>query len=59
MCQYNATCPTTRHRPGTVCPVEVRRENRERRAAAKLWGAVVALAFTAVSYGLVYLFVLR
>ncbi len=59
MCQYNATCPTTRHRPGTVCPVEVRRENRERRVARQLWGAVVALAIMAVTYGLVYWYVLR
>lgn len=43
MCQYNATCPTTRHRPGTVCPVEVRRENRERKAAGKLLGSALSL----------------
>lgn len=31
MCQYQSECPTTRHRPGTKCPVRVGIENHNRK----------------------------
>lgn len=57
MCQYNDTCPTTRHRPGTVCPVEVRARNREARQVRQLWGVVTVLAITAGTYGFWWFFI--
>ncbi len=31
MCQYQSTCPTTRHRPGTVCPERHRIQKHNRK----------------------------
>lgn len=31
MCQYQSTCPTTRHRAGTVCPERLRIEKHNRK----------------------------
>lgn len=58
MCQYNDRCPTTRHRPGTQCPVEVRDRNREDRLVSQLWGLVVIVAIFGLALGY-YWFYLR
>lgn len=51
MCQYNDRCPTTRHRQGTQCPVEVRDRNREDKMIRQLWAAIGMLAVAAVMVG--------
>ena len=47
MCQYQPECPTTRHRPGTKCPVRVRIENHNRKVDEQnrqaVWALVVLL----------------
>lgn len=57
MCQYNDRCPTTRHRPGTVCPVEVRDRNRARKQTAQLWSAVAVLAFALIALNVYWFFI--
>lgn len=40
MCQYQSECPTTRHRPGTKCPLRVSIENHNRKVDAENRGAM-------------------
>jgi len=56
MCQYNDRCPTTKHRPGTVCPLEVRDANRKRKQIAQLWSGGIVLAIGLIAL-IVYLVV--
>lgn len=62
MCQYQPTCPTTRHRPGTRCPVRVSIENHNRKVDVKnrqaVWSLIVVLIIIAVAVA-AYWFFLR
>lgn len=53
MCQYQSTCPTTRHRPGTKCPERTRIENHNRKVDAQnranLIGAIVVIGLIVVA----------
>ena len=53
MCQYSERCPTTKHRPGTRCPVIVRRDNQNRKLASALVLAIVMVAAFAIVYFLI------
>ncbi len=53
MCQYNDRCPTTKHRPGTVCPVEVRQRNE----AAKARHALILIGVMAIGFGVYWLLI--
>lgn len=57
MCQFNATCPTTRHRPGTVCPVDVRARNRADKQVRQLWALAFGLAALLVMAGAYWFFI--
>ena len=52
MCQYTDRCPTTKHRPGTRCPVIVRQENQRR----KLVGSLIAVLIMAAVFAAVYFY---
>ena len=52
VCQYQDSCPTTRHRAGTKCPVEVRIDNHNARVDAQNKQALSALAVVVVMLGI-------
>ncbi|KUF05532.1 hypothetical protein [Leucobacter sp. G161] len=56
MCQFNERCPSTKHRPGTRCPVEVRNRNREDKLIAQLWGLVIMVAVFGIGLGVYWLY---
>ncbi|MEB4615848.1 hypothetical protein [Leucobacter sp. M11] len=60
MCQYQSTCPTTRHRPGTQCPVRVSIEKHNRKVHEQnirlLWTLVFVVAVLAIGLGLYWFF---
>lgn len=56
MCQFTERCPTTKHRPGTRCPVEVRDKNREDKLIAQLWGLVIMVAVFGIGLGVHWLY---
>lgn len=62
MCQYQSDCPTTRHRPGTQCPVRVGIQNHNRKVEAErlqtLWGIVVLVVILGVGFA-AYWFLFR
>ncbi|KAM9866728.1 hypothetical protein ACIFOC_00420 [Leucobacter aridicollis] len=49
MCQYNDRCPTTTHRPGTRCPVEVREQNRADKQREQLKGMAAVFSVMLVA----------
>ncbi|MBL3682635.1 hypothetical protein D3229_09860 [Leucobacter aridicollis] len=75
MCQYQPTCPTTRHREGTTCPervriqkhnqkvqkrnAEVREHNRKVDLENRVGAVVAIVAVVAVAALAVWWFLLR
>ena len=61
MCQYQSECPTTRHRPGTQCPVRVSIENHNRKVdqqnRATIWGVVFLVVIAALVFSFYLLFI--
>ena len=52
MCQYQESCPTTRHRPGTRCSVDVRIDNHNARVDAQNRQALITLGVLVVGLGI-------
>lgn len=51
MCQYQSDCPTTRHRPGTKCPVRTRIENHNRKVDEQNRQGAIALLILIIVLG--------
>lgn len=61
MCQYQPECPTTRHRPGTKCPVRVSIENHNRKVDEQnrqaVWTLIIVVALAALAFAFWWFFI--